>query len=114
MSNLKKQFGTLLKSYRKEKGLNQEQFAEKIGIAVQTLSGIENGHRFPSYSVLVKIAKVLDIPVYNLFIFDNPKWTAEDPELQQVLYRAFKDLDYDKRKMALKFIRFLSELEEDI
>ena len=46
---------------RKSKSLNQETFADKIGISRRTLSQWETGMRIPSISSILKICEVFDI-----------------------------------------------------
>lgn len=48
----------------KEKGFTQQEFAEKLGIARESLSRILNS---PSYPSLVKIADALNVPLWQLF-----------------------------------------------
>lgn len=55
----KSNFGGRLKVARKEMGLNQTDFAEKIGVARDTLSRYERGELAPSIEVLSSIVSVL-------------------------------------------------------
>ena len=61
--------GQAVKRVRKNKGLNQEQFCNEVGITQSFLSGIENNKKKPSIDVLEKIAEVVDIPIPVLFWF---------------------------------------------
>ena len=54
---------------RSQKGLNQSQFANKIGITQTYLSQIESGKKTPSMSVLQTIGVHLEIPFPILFWF---------------------------------------------
>ena len=49
-----------LRKYRKERGLTQEQLAEKIDMSASFLGHIERGSRVASLETLVKICNVLD------------------------------------------------------
>ncbi|MBZ9693468.1 helix-turn-helix transcriptional regulator [Clostridium sp. M14] len=53
--------------FRTEKNLTQEQLAEKIGVTRQTIGLIEKGKYTPSISLCIKIAKVLDKTLDDLF-----------------------------------------------
>ncbi len=53
--------------FRTEKNLTQEQLAEKIGVTRQTIGLIEKGKYNPSISLCIKIAKVLDKTLDDLF-----------------------------------------------
>lgn len=48
----------------KSKGFTQQEFAEKLGIARESLARILNS---PSYPSLVKIAEALNVPLWQLF-----------------------------------------------
>lgn len=54
-------FGEKLKSLRKMEKLTQKQLADRIGVAKSIISYYESGHRYPSYDVLVKIARVFHV-----------------------------------------------------
>ena len=53
--------GQKLKFLRKENGLTQKQIAERIGLAVSAVSSYESGARYPSYEVLVKLARIYHV-----------------------------------------------------
>jgi len=55
-----------IKKYRGFRKLSQADFAEKINISIPFLSDIENEKKWVSPSTLVKIAKALNIEVYEL------------------------------------------------
>lgn len=59
--------GKRVKELRKIKGFSQEQFAEKIGIATNTLSSIERGNAFMTAQTLEKIIEILEIIPEDLF-----------------------------------------------
>lgn len=51
-------FGEKLKSLRTSQKLTQQQLADRIGVAKSVVSYYESGGRYPSYDVLVKIARI--------------------------------------------------------
>lgn len=53
--------GHKLKSLRAEKRLTQKQLADRIGLAVSAVSSYESGTRYPSYDVLVKLARIFHV-----------------------------------------------------
>lgn len=53
-----------IKELIKEKGYTQQEFADKLGIARESLSRILNS---PSYPSLEKIAAALNVPMWQLF-----------------------------------------------
>lgn len=58
-----------LKEYRMKKGLNQQELGSLVGVSRQTISLIERGDYNPSIKVCLKISKVLDTRVENIFIY---------------------------------------------
>lgn len=53
--------GEKLKSLRIEKKLTQKQVADRIGLAISAVSSYESGSRYPSYDVLVKLARIFHV-----------------------------------------------------
>jgi len=62
---------------RSERGLTQEQLAERAGISVDFLSLIERGKSSPSFENLDELADALDVPVAELFSFEGGRREAE-------------------------------------
>lgn len=65
--SLKHIFGTNLHSYRKLRGLSQEQLAEKLDISVKHLSTMETGKVFASAELIEKISAELNVSISALF-----------------------------------------------
>lgn len=53
--------GDKLKSLRLEKKLTQKQVADRIGLAISAVSSYESGNRYPSYDVLVQLARIFHV-----------------------------------------------------
>ncbi len=63
------QLGKRIQYYRNQKGLTQEELAEKVRTSVGHLAHIESGMKTPSLKMLFKIATALSIRVEDLFKF---------------------------------------------
>lgn len=63
------QFGTKVKKLRLEKGLTQEQFAQKSGLHKNYIGMVERGERNPSLINIEVIAKGLEIDIWELMKF---------------------------------------------
>lgn len=63
--------GANIAALRKEKGLTQEQLAEKLSVSAQAVSKWESGKSCPDISLLPAIAKLFDVTLDALF--DLPK-----------------------------------------
>ena len=62
-----KALGERLRKYRLEKGFSQESFAEKTQLDRTYISGLERGKRNPSFLIIRRISKVLEISEQQLF-----------------------------------------------
>jgi putative transcriptional regulator len=59
-----------LKVYRAKHNLTQEQLAEKIGVSRQTVNAIESDKYLPSLGLAFKIAKLFQVKIEDIFIYD--------------------------------------------
>ena len=55
--------GEAIRRLRLERGLSQEQLAERAGTDLTQIGGIERGVRNPSYTTLVRLAAALETSV---------------------------------------------------
>lgn len=60
-----------LKLERARINLSQQDLAEKVKVSRQTIHSIESGKFMPSYVLAIKIARVLNIPVEELFVLEE-------------------------------------------
>ena len=67
MTDLRKVLASNLKCYRKNLGMSQAKLAEKANIADNYIALIETGKRFPSVSMIERIAEVLQKDPLELF-----------------------------------------------
>ena len=58
--------GSRIQEYRKKAGLNQEEFAEKMGVSRQAVSKWERDKAYPDLDRLVCICEILDVQVGEL------------------------------------------------
>ena len=57
----------LLKEIRKDRNLTLEQLSEKSGISRSHINDVENGNKEPGLSIMVRLAKVLDVAITDLY-----------------------------------------------
>ena len=60
-----------LAEIRKNKKIGQGYLVEKLGVSRQTISSIENGRCTPSLDLAFDIANLLQMPVEEVFIYEN-------------------------------------------
>lgn len=66
-----------LKDFRAKRGLNQYEMGQIVGVSRQTISQIERGDYSPSVTLALKIAKVFEVPVEQIFEYQ------EEEEIQE-------------------------------
>ena len=71
MGQLKEDFGKRLRVLRVESDITQEKLADDVGLTVESISNIERGIFGPKFENLEKIARSLNIPVKELFEFED-------------------------------------------
>ncbi len=60
-----------VKEIRKQKGIKQDEFARALGVSRQTVSSIETGRFDPSIMLAYKIAKLFELTIEDVFIFEE-------------------------------------------
>lgn len=58
--------GAAIRELRGKTGMTQEAVAQKAGITVAHLSGIERGHANPSWAAVMAIADALDVSIVEI------------------------------------------------
>lgn len=101
-----KKTGRFLKELRKNKGLTQEQIAERFNTSSRTISRWETGTYMPDISMLVEIAEFYDVDVREI-IDGERKNDNMGSEIKEV---AVKMADYSEteKSRTLKWIRIVS------
>lgn len=59
--------------YRKPLGLSQHRLAKKVGVTRASINYIETGKTVPSLKLADRIAKALDVCIYDVFELDSCK-----------------------------------------
>lgn len=80
-----------LKEYRAKLGVNQQEMGALVGTSRQTISQIERGDYSPSVTLAIKIAKVCNATVEDIFEYEEDD--ADDGTEHDIKGRRFaKDL----------------------
>lgn len=64
-------FANNLRGYRRKRGLTQEKLAEMVEVSTHHIGMIELTRNFPTFDLIERIAKALDIEIYELFVASN-------------------------------------------
>ncbi len=62
-----------LKVFRAMHDLTQESLAAKLGVTRQTIVSIENGKYDPSIGLAFKTARLFEVKIEDLFIYEEEK-----------------------------------------
>lgn len=60
-----------VKEYRNRIGINQQQMGSLVGVSRQTISQIERGDYSPSVALALKIAKVFEVNIEEVFWYEE-------------------------------------------
>lgn len=86
---MEQDFSERLKKYRREKALTQQELADILQISNKTISRWESGGGYPDVSMLVPLARALNVTVDDLLDGDKPIRTLTTEDWQSMLSFAF-------------------------
>ena len=90
-----------IKQIRREKGVTQEELAEKAGINRSYLSVIENGHSSPTVEVVERLANGLSVSVWTLLSEVEVRHFTYDSEEEYEMSDNLRDFLNDNDEMML-------------
>ena len=105
--------GDRLRELRERKKLSQGDIEKRTGLIRCYVSRVENGHTIPSIETLEKLARALEIPMYQLF-YEGEK----PPELPNLIKRkSADDIAWGTKgknaRWLAKLCRFLGRMSEN-
>ncbi|MBQ4248012.1 MAG: helix-turn-helix domain-containing protein [Ruminococcus sp.] len=102
--------GEFLKELRKEKGLTQEQLADKLFVSRRTVSRWETGSNMPDLDMLVELADLYEVDLRE--IFNGQRRAQEmDKELKETVMQVAEYSTDEKARMLKRFhILFITAL----
>ena len=107
-----KECGKRIQQLRKERGLTQEQLAEKLNVSQNTIAKIESGLRRPSIDFLLEISEFFKVST-NYLVFGVHAEDAGDEKLKKDIDEAIKKIDQTIEKLLEKkdeLLKMKSEL----
>ena len=102
MNDIKVLLGKRIREIRKSQNLTQDALAEMVGVESPSISNIENGKYYPTNENLQKIAEVLKVKPYELYMFEHLKPVDE---LKDEMFQA---LDNNEKLTRLMYKFFIS------
>src|SRR5258708_3058917 len=104
--------GDRLRALREEKELSQGDIEKRTGLLRCYISRVENGHTVPAIETLEKMARALEIPMYQLFYDgDEPPKLLNLPKRKSSDGIAWGSSGKDARYLS-KLRRLLGKTEE--
>ena len=104
--------GDRLRDMREAKKLSQGDIEKRTGLLRCYISRVENGHTVPAIETLEKLARALEVPLYQLFYDgDEPPKLPNLPKRRASAALAWGDTGKDARTLA-KFRQLLSRADE--
>ena len=95
--------GIKIQSIREKKGITQDQLGEKIGINAKYVSAIERGKKNLTILTLEKIAKGLDVELYELLIL--PLELEPIQRVTKAIESLIKNSDAKTLSLCLDFLK---------
>ena len=88
--------GIVIKKYRKEAGMTQEEMANRLGVTTPAVNKWENSNSKPDIELLAPIARLLDISLDTLLSFHEKLSDTEIEEIIRKMDRMFSEEGYEK------------------
>ena len=101
-NNLEIGIGEKIKSFRKKRGITQEQLADYLNISFQSVSKWECGDAYPDITMLPKIALFFSVTTDELLCIDKLK---EQEEISEYQKRSREALSIGHTKEAVEILR---------
>lgn len=101
-----KKIGSFLKELRKEMGITQEEFAEKLDVSSRTISRWETGANMPDISLLVNIAEIFNVSIPEI-INGERKSESMEKEVKKVA-EAMSNYAGAEKSVILKRVKLIS------
>ena len=112
MNNVDMIIGDRLRALREQKNLSQGDIEKRTGLLRCYISRVENGHTVPAIETLEKIARALEVPLYQLFYDgDQPPVFSNLPRRKTAEEIAWGATGKEARFLTM-FRRLLGQIEE--
>ena len=101
--------GKFISELRRERGLTQEQLAEKLGTSNKTISRWENGNYMPPVEMLMELSKFFEVSINELLsgrrLNESETRSAAEENLKSVLSDSSFSLEDRKQYFTKKWKR---------
>ncbi len=105
--DIKRAVGKRIKIVRQRSGLTQDQLAEQVGLSPKYISGIERGVENPTMDIFIRLAKMLGVEPYDLFLFGESE--ESEKALRKGIEKMVRDADMGKLQLYFDVMRKVLE-----
>lgn len=102
-------FGDNLRTLRKEKGISQENLAEKVGVSRQSVSKWETGETYPEMNNILELCKIFHCNINDLVNDSIVDVESLDEEIKMNVVK-FKQEKQKKMKALSKIIAIMAKI----
>ena len=106
--DIKRALGKRIKIVRQRNGLTQDQLAEQVGLSPKYISGIERGVENPTMDILLRVATMLGVEPYDLFLFGESE--ESEKALRKGIEKMVREADREKLQLYFDVIRKILQL----
>ena len=96
-----KKIGSFLKELRKEKGVTQEQLAERFFVSGRTVSRWETGSNMPDVDLLIQLADYYDVELRELLDGERRSENMNE-EMKETVLKVADYSNEEKKKLSRK------------
>lgn len=90
------QIGTVIRKYRKEKNMTQEEMANRLGVTAPAVNKWEKGNSYPDITLLAPIARLLSISLDTLLSFQEELTTEKITQIIMEADQRCKTENYEE------------------
>lgn len=96
------QIGTIIRKYRLQKNLTQEEVARRLGVTAPAVNKWEKGNSMPDITLLSPIARLLDITLDTLLSYTD---SLSDEQANRIIVTAHKKLKNEPFDMVFSWAK---------
>jgi len=101
---LKKYVGQRIRELRLQRGMGQEELAEKLNTTKQTISRYENGDRAANQDILFELSRILNVSINEFF---PKKEEQQENKIETIAAHIDDDVTEEELEDITRYIDFI-------
>lgn len=94
--DIRQSLGNKIRDLRRQNNMSQESLAEALDVRTSSLSALETGKSFPSYTTIMKMCEVFEVLPKELFDFNLTTIDSEQHDIIHEINTVLPELDSEK------------------